>query len=771
MQKFWMVLAAGVLLSPMLFGCEGSPQENANQRMARARQEEKAGKTDAAILDYRRAIQYEPKSLEPREELAHVYIAHGEYLSAFQELNQILKLDPKNWSARMQMTTLYLEGHNFFQAEQQAQDLLKERPGDPAVLLVMAKSALGLKEYGLASSSADEVLKKDPHNPEAWLVRGLVQLAQSQTTAGQESLEKAIAYRADWMQPVAALAGSYMGQHQPAQAEKVIRAAVARSPNNIHGQYLLAALLLDENRQPEVEQVLAKISVLGENNPLDRSVLALYHAVIGNFALAESEYLAILKKYPADSVNRQELANVYIHQGKVPAARQLLEEGLKISPDDPELLLIRAQIDIDQGQLTQAIQDLQRVIQLRPNLPLPQFLLGLAQLREGKRGLAQNSLNSALNLDPQFLPARLVLAEMALGQGQPNAALSNMEEAIEQKPLIIQPYLLRSLALAEKGQTDRAEADLMPLLNRFAQPGAQELTYRTLSSLNLSQKRFGQAQRFAEKALQINPKSRPALYLLGVSEFGAKRVDHGLRDVEARVKADPDWAAGYEVLGRLLLMAGQPAKAETVLEKSIQLDPGLDSARMTLSQAQVAQNQLAQASATLQQILQKHPRSATAYIRLGQVAELQNNWQAAQKDYQTALEIEPRNPFAENNLAWIYAEHNGDLDLALKMAQSVKEAFPDNPNISDTLGWILVKKHNYITAIQILREAVKGNPQKALYEYHLGVAYYRASQKAQAKSALEKALELQSDFPEASNARQLLQLLEKPAPPPSRGRN
>ena len=47
-----------------------------------------------------------------------------------------------------------------------------------------------------------------------------------------------------------------------------------------------------------------------------------------------------------------------------------------------------------------------------------------------------------------------------------------------------------------------------------------------------------------------------------------------------------------------------------------------------------------------------------------------------------------------NNLAWIYAENEGNVDAALPLAETAKEALPDDPSVSDTLGWIYYKKND-----------------------------------------------------------------------------
>ena len=116
---------------------------------------------------------------------------------------------------------------------------------------------------------------------------------------------------------------------------------------------------------------------------------------------------------------------------------------------------------------------------------------------------------------------------------------------------------------------------------------------------------------------------------------------------------------------------------------------------------------------------------------------------------------------AKNNLAAVYAEHGGNIDLALKLAQEASEQQPDNPDISDTLAWVLVKKQNYGTAIKLLSDCVQKDPKRVEFNYHLGVAYYRAGRKLEAQQALQTVVKLQPQSSHAVQAKQLLSELGK----------
>jgi tetratricopeptide (TPR) repeat protein len=95
-----------------------------------------------------------------------------------------------------------------------------------------------------------------------------------------------------------------------------------------------------------------------------------------------------------------------------------------------------------------------------------------------------------------------------------------------------------------------------------------------------------------------------------------------------------------------------------------------------------------------------------------------------------------------NNLAWLYVNDGGNLDVALSLAQKAKQQLPDSPATSDTLAWVLYKKGLYAPAIPILQECIAKVPTSATYSYHLGMALLASGRKQEAKTQLEAALRL-----------------------------
>jgi pentatricopeptide repeat protein len=132
------------------------------------------------------------------------------------------------------------------------------------------------------------------------------------------------------------------------------------------------------------------------------------------------------------------------------------------------------------------------------------------------------------------------------------------------------------------------------------------------------------------------------------------------------------------------------------------------------------------------------------------------------ENLQTLIEQDPENPGYKNDLGYIWADHDMNLDKAEKLIREAleldkkkrKEANPDlkpdedhdNGAYLDSLGWVLYKKKQYKEAKEALLQAVKDKEGQNIEIYdHLGEVYTALGDKDEAVSAWKKGLEVATD--------------------------
>jgi tetratricopeptide (TPR) repeat protein len=107
-------------------------------------------------------------------------------------------------------------------------------------------------------------------------------------------------------------------------------------------------------------------------------------------------------------------------------------------------------------------------------------------------------------------------------------------------------------------------------------------------------------------------------------------------------------------------------------------------------------------------------------------------------------------------LAYLYLEHGGNVNVALSLAQEAKQRTPDSPAAAATLGWAYYKLGSIGPAISQLEESVRKEPGNALYQYHLGMAYLGARRFDVAARSLEKSLKDDPHSPRTARIKEAL---------------
>ena len=119
--------------------------------------------------------------------------------------------------------------------------------------------------------------------------------------------------------------------------------------------------------------------------------------------------------------------------------------------------------------------------------------------------------------------------------------------------------------------------------------------------------------------------------------------------------------------------------------------------------------------------------------------------------YKKIIEIAPANPYALNNLGYLYAEYGVNTSLAVDLCQRAVDQSPDNSGFLDSLGWAAFKNKDFKKAEDALLKsiALKGT----IYEprYHLATLYYTCNNYEKAAEQYEEAIKLRPDSAETLN--------------------
>jgi tetratricopeptide (TPR) repeat protein len=180
---------------------------------------------------------------------------------------------------------------------------------------------------------------------------------------------------------------------------------------------------------------------------------------------------------------------------------------------------------------------------------------------------------------------------------------------------------------------------------------------------------------------------------------------------------------------------------------------------LLLAQLYVATNRTEQAVAKLSEFT-KDNTSVPALMELAMLQQRLKHFPEARDAYEKVVNAAPNAALALNNLAVLDAEQFGQLDSAYDLAKQAREAAPADGHIADTLGWITFRKGDYRNALPLLEQSAAKLADSPEVQYHLGLTHYMLGNEEAARTALQKAVQGPSAFPQKEEAQQRLAVLK-----------
>lgn len=748
---WWIVLIA--LLATSLASCTRDPNVKKQQFLKSGNEYFAKEKYREAAIQYLNAIKVDSRYAEAHYQLAQAYLKLQIYSGAYQELLRTVDLQPEHLKAHLDIGNLQLGARQFMEAQERAQLVLKKDPKNIEAHILLANSYAALQDLPASIQEMQTAIQMDPERAPSYLNLAVLQLGAKQADAAEASFKKAIELDPKSVQATLALGNFYGMQRRWADAELLFRRAVQLDPKNPVTHAALARLFLAQGNRQQSEEVLREAKKAMSDVPKGYRLLGDFYVVTGEAQKAVAEYGALYQQYPGDLQVKKNYAQLLIGANRLDEGNKITDEILKKNPKDVDAIILRAQLQMTRKQFADAVSTLESSLKAEADNAVLHFQLGRALAASGNAARAESEWREALRLAPNYVAAQQALSAVAAERRDWEQASKSADAVILNNPNIPIGYLLRASARAGRGDFAGAEGDVKKAMELAPQSA---VPYIQLGALRASTRRYAEAEKLFERALELDPKSTAALQAL-VSIYGdQKQPAKSVARASAQVAKAPDVSGHYFILGLAHLANKESEQAEQALAKATDLDKQNVQAWVALAQVQTTRGSVDKAAASYQRAIEADPKQPVVYLLFGALEEGRNNWQRAQELYQKSLQAQPDFALAANNLAYLMLEHGGNIDAALSYAQVARRGLPDLPNTADTLAWAYYHKGAYSSAIDLLQEAVKKVPQNATYHYHLGMAYWKNNDKANAKQHLSRVLQLNPTYAQAPEIKQLL---------------
>ena len=741
-QKAFRILVAAALMAALPVGCKKNPAEAKAQFVTSAEKYMATQEYSEAIIQYRNALKIEPSSSKLQFSLGEAYFKNSQYREAFAAYKKASELDPNNVGAQIALGKFYLVSQQFEEAIQTASGVLTKNPDQQDAAILLANAYAGKKDIPQAIKVLQDLISKHPDNVNAYMNLGVFLAAKGDLEGARQQFEKAATVDPKSVEAHKALATYYMRQKNFAKAEEQYKIAVSANPTSVPARQILAQFYTYQKRSSEAEPLYKEIVSLEKNSAQSRFALASFYITQSRIEDAKKIDNEIASDSPKFLPARFQLADMALQNHNLDEADKIVNAILKERSKEPQALILHGRILLERKDPQKAISELEAAQRLEPNVASLYYLLGIAYGQSGNLERAQSSFEQAIAKDQNFTQAYLALAEMMLNRGQNEACLRYVDQVLQKNSSQPEAILLQGSAFANMRDLPKAEAAFQKY--QQLRPDSPQGALRS-GLVAIAQKHYDVAEKNLEHALVMNPKQYDALDGLVTSYLVQKKNDKAIARIQEQIQKDQSPVL-YALLGKTYAQLGQNDAAEKALKHAIEMQPGDFAPYVLLGDLYVKQKTLDKALAQFDAATKLNPKASGLWTMYGMLNEQTGHQEAAKTAYQKALEIAPNSGVAANNLAWLYADEGKDMDRALELARTAKIAMPQSAPISDTLGWIYYKRQLYSSAIPLLSEAVKQEPDHAVFHFHLAATLLEAGKKEQAKVELSKALKLDSNL-------------------------
>ena len=184
------------------------------------------------------------------------------------------------------------------------------------------------------------------------------------------------------------------------------------------------------------------------------------------------------------------------------------------------------------------------------------------------------------------------------------------------------------------------------------------------------------AEATLQNTLKRNPTSLPALALLLKVDAAQGRGEEAVGRLTSLVQKSPQNAGLHFLLGLAYFNLKNLQDAEASVRRALNLDPKTPDAYTLLANIAFAKGSLEEAKSYLKMGIATFPRNINNYIALTTEYEKEGNWEEAKRSCEKAHEVAPASPMVADELAFLYLEHGGDVNVAVALAQGAEHKLP-----------------------------------------------------------------------------------------------
>lgn len=699
-----------------------------------------------ATLD--KVLQAMPGATEAVILRVRLSLKEGKTQDAIRALEPIVAAQPTNRAAQ----DLLVGAYNAADRNQDAAALLRKQIAasgdDPAPLLKLGALMIAEKKSPEARQAFEKVLKINPENFEATYQLAALDEEEGKPTEASKRVDDYLAKHSESADAHVFKARLLYSRKDFAGAEALLRKSLTLKGEQMDPYGMLVQILAAGNRKEDAASLLA--DHLKSNPPQDIPLRMQLGSLLVELNRNEEardcfEKLAALHPDFAPAYNN--LAFLYSERlVNLDKAAASAKKARDIDPRNPAMADTLGWIEWLRGNYADALPLLEEAVTGLPGYPSARYHLAMTHDKLGHLDVATKELEKAIATQGDFPEKSAAVGRLAaLKSG--SADLPALEKLAGDNPADASAQLQLAKALEVAGRF----ADAVAAYDRASKANSNlEAAYLGKFQLYANQlKDPAKALDAAKQARRAAPTSMPSAAALGTAFYlnGNYESAYGLlKDATNATGADGELLAYF---AKTAYAFGRVPDARAAMKKAI--DAGIKSSQaaqdfLTLTAPDASKDPQAQALAA--KSLVENPDSVPALMLLARTA---NPKTSPADSFLKVLKIDPDFDPAKKELALLWLDDPAKTAEVEKLASDARRRMTDDADLTGILAIVNFRNQKYDYAIQLLKELTSLRPLTAREFFALGMSQAASGKTAQAKEALEKAI--QGELPEADSAK------------------
>lgn len=296
-----------------------------------------------------------------------------------------------------------------------------------------------------------------------------------------------------------------------------------------------------------------------------------------------SEFKKVLKLDPIgithfSSFTYNVLGWAYLRKGEFEEAHMAFKKYVALLPNQSYPLDCLGDFYLIVGNYDQAIINLQQSLELDPEYSLTSKLLGETYMAKGMYNQALISYEKYLDLaesSAQKVEAHYYLGRFHYLKGDYESAISECQCALKLNPDMIEAHWIYGLTLGRKKMLDKALSEVSIIKELIEKTNVEELKkyyFHLKGELSLGNGQHKQAVDYFNNAANIESLDRQFfINALGEAYFKIEELDLAIKELEAVIKINPNYAHSHYLLGLVYWKKGKQEKSKEHFQRFINI--------------------------------------------------------------------------------------------------------------------------------------------------------------------------------------------------------